>query len=283
MTGRSRGHQDFASEVQQRPFREPLYIEFDGGQLVARTTDERVRSFLAETFRRMLVPAITRRIASLDIIGESSGYRIESSASTVIQGDDIDYLLNRVREEVRFELMRARRDLLWLHAAAVERDGSALILSGPSGQGKSTLSSMLCQGGWRLMSDDAAPVRVSRNEVVAYNQSVVKRVPRDRAGASHIRKGLDRKLVAIPAERFSRDTAPVGRLVFLAFSAGAPAELRQLTRGETAMEILRNSVNRVDHEAGGMEAAALMARKVPGFALTYGDSAQAVFDLDTLP
>ncbi|MGE3746055.1 MAG: HprK-related kinase A [Sphingomonadaceae bacterium] len=48
-----------------------------------------------------------------------------------------------------------RRHLL-LHAATLERDGKALILTGESGAGKSTLAALLGERGWRLMGDEFA-------------------------------------------------------------------------------------------------------------------------------
>lgn len=43
---------------------------------------------------------------------------------------------------------------LILHAAALERDGRALILPGEPGVGKSTLTAALMLDGWRLLSDE---------------------------------------------------------------------------------------------------------------------------------
>lgn len=45
-----------------------------------------------------------------------------------------------------------------LHASAVERDGVSLALLGRSGQGKSTLATMLCAAGGRLVTDDVLRV-----------------------------------------------------------------------------------------------------------------------------
>jgi hypothetical protein len=45
-----------------------------------------------------------------------------------------------------------------LHAAAVERDGAALLLGGPSESGKTTLTLALLARGFRLLSDDFSPL-----------------------------------------------------------------------------------------------------------------------------
>ncbi len=47
-------------------------------------------------------------------------------------------------------------DRLMLHAAVLEKAGSALILPGDPGAGKSTLTAALMLAGWRLLSDEIA-------------------------------------------------------------------------------------------------------------------------------
>jgi hypothetical protein len=259
-----------------------LYIEFDGRQLITRTDVQVVHEFLEETFQHMLVPRVTDGVGTLGVFTENDAYRIESTEMKVIAGQEVDYLLSLVKEEVRFEFMRARRDLLWLHAAAVERDGSAMLLCGRSGQGKSTLASLLCDRGWRLMSDDVAPVRMDRNEVLSFCQSPVRRIPRDRKLEPHKRKGLVRQRVPLRPDQLRRDPAPIRSMVFLTFSVGTAPVVRRFTPGETALEVLRNSTNFVDHKAGAVERAAAMARGLLGSSLSYGSSAEAAGILDTL-
>jgi HprK-related kinase A len=55
---------------------------------------------------------------------------------------------------------------LIVHAAVVERCGSALLLPGGSGSGKSTLCAALISRGWRLFSDELALIDPASTEIV---------------------------------------------------------------------------------------------------------------------
>lgn len=54
---------------------------------------------------------------------------------------------------------------LVIHAAAVERDGRALILAADPGSGKSTLCAALVHQGWRLLSDELTLVDLSNGTI----------------------------------------------------------------------------------------------------------------------
>jgi hypothetical protein len=61
-------------------------------------------------------------------------------------------------EPVMRSVFRARR-IISFHGAALERNGTAILVLGNKGTGKSTLAAILTQQGWSLMSDDLARVR----------------------------------------------------------------------------------------------------------------------------
>ena len=54
---------------------------------------------------------------------------------------------------------------LVLHASAVEVDGKALAFVGQSGQGKTTMATLLCAAGYPFVADDLLPVQRSGDEV----------------------------------------------------------------------------------------------------------------------
>jgi HprK-related kinase A len=57
---------------------------------------------------------------------------------------------------MNLQMALGQKHYLLLHAATVEKDGQALLMTGESGAGKSTLAALLGERGWRLMGDEFA-------------------------------------------------------------------------------------------------------------------------------
>jgi hypothetical protein len=55
-----------------------------------------------------------------------------------------------------------------MRAAALERDGRALLITGSPGSGKSTLAVNLLAGGWRLLADDNVLLSADGTEAIAH-------------------------------------------------------------------------------------------------------------------
>jgi hypothetical protein len=88
-----------------------------------------------------------------------SGYADTARAEAVVEVaqallDDASHFRSGVLEALALFLL-ARMDRDPLHAAAVARGGSALLLAGPSGVGKSTTVYAAARAGLRVLSEDA--------------------------------------------------------------------------------------------------------------------------------
>jgi len=260
-----------------------FYIEFDGQQLEVLTDIPAMRDFLERTYRPMLVSELTSSAGRLEILRNAGGLVIRGMETFEIDEErPVESFNDYVRHDVLFQFIKARTDLLWIHGAAVERDGSALLLVGPSGHGKSTLSTRLCEMGWRLMSDDAAPVRMDSNEVLPFTQAPHRRKPSHREMEPHELGHFVKEEVIVPVSSLHREPAIIRAVVFPLFRHGAPAELSLRPPGEAALDLLRNSTNFSDHKEKAVDRAARLARDIPMYSLVYSDWQSAVGLVETL-
>ena len=79
-------------------------------------------------------------------------------------------------------LLRRQRDLLFFHAASASVDGTGIMLMGPKGSGKTTLSLALAERGHGFLGDEIAGVRASSLELIPMRRSVsIREGPRPRA------------------------------------------------------------------------------------------------------
>lgn len=257
-----------------------LYIEFDGRQVTMRTDVAEMRDYIASLYRLMLADHRGSTICQLEVTRMDGGYSLRGPTEFDFEGE-ISSLYEFVKHELMVPFIRDRQDLLWLHAATVERDGKAVVVAGPSGEGKSTLSTRLCEKGWTFMSDDIAPVRMSCNEVLAFPLVPFRRV----GGGSRIDRQtletLEKERVPIPPESIHHGSAPIAAIVFPAYRPGASSRLLRMAPGNAAFELLRSYTNFVDHKESGIARASELARTVPAWEITYGDGREAASVLNS--
>ena len=88
--------------------------------------------------------------------------------NVVFEDADRGDLLYLMEKDITVELQRRRTDLFFLHAAAIGRDGTALLLVAESGAGKSTTTWGLLHHGFQYLSDELSPVDVNTLCVLPY-------------------------------------------------------------------------------------------------------------------
>jgi|GEM_PF-2939788 hypothetical protein len=117
-----------------------------------------------------------------------------------------------------------------LHASGVVLDGTALLVAGPPGAGKSSLAAALVRAGGQLLSDDAVALELSGDTLIAHAGSVVLqlRSAEDEQLSADERAALGRSLGASGGKQrylseSAPDPVPLGGVLLLERSADEPA------------------------------------------------------------
>lgn len=190
---------------------------------------------------------------------------------------------------------RAHHYLL-LHAAAVEKNGRALLLPAWPGSGKSTLCAALVHRGWRLLSDEFGIVSPNQNSFVPFPRCITLKnesievirdfasdvvmgptFPRTRKGAvAHVRP---------PARSTARaqELAQAAWIVFPRYDPSKRVSLQALPKSRAFMKLSGNSFNYELLGEAGFRTVASVIRSSDCYLLSYGDLEDAVKTLNDLP
>lgn len=201
-------------------------------------------------------------------------------------------LLNYAVWDLHALVAKRTRDFLLLHAGAVERDGSAVILPAPPESGKSSTTIALLEAGFGYLSDELGAIDPVTGRVYPYPKRIwvtegsFELFP-DLEGRLHDRDGLSGQLV----KRYVRPEdlgAPVGRagpvrlVVFpTAYHHGAP-RLTRLGKAEAVHRLVANAFNLPIYGERGLERLAQIGREAPAYRLDGGtprERAAAILEL----
>lgn len=194
---------------------------------------------------------------------------------------------------MNLQVALGERRFLLIHAASVEKDGKALVLTGESGSGKSTLAAQLAHKGWRFLGDEFALIDPGsgmiypfprptslKNEAIA---TLTALVPHTRFGPllCDTPKGDIRHLIP-PADALVRmqESALPALLLYPRF--GAPAATRPVGSAENFVRLTQASTNYVALGETGFAALTRFVDRVPAMAVDYPDGAAAIRTINRL-
>ena len=125
-----------------------------------------------------------------------------------------------------------QRNRLAVHCSGVAKDGRALMISGRSGAGKSSLTNRFLEHGYRLMADDMMMAGVEGNIAMAYPAfpytklcaDLIERRGFDKNLLTHIDEGKDKYLVPYEGEFFCKSEPLAALCVIAVLAEGAPVQ-----------------------------------------------------------
>ena len=186
-------------------------------------------------------------------------------------------------------------DHLILHAAVVERDGQALLLSADPGSGKSTLCAGLVHAGWRLLSDELALVDLATGRVASIARPIslknesIEVVRNLGAGVvlSVVCEGTSKGSVAHmrpPRDSVMRRTEPAvpAWLVFPHFQSGAQLAIEPVGKARAFMEMVRHAFNYGLLGVSAFDALGELVDRCTIYSAQYGSLEQIIPALDRL-
>lgn len=185
-----------------------------------------------------------------------------------------------------------KRHLL-LHAASVEKDGRALLMTGESGAGKSTLAALLGERGWRLMGDEFALLDLDGGALRPFPRAVSlkngairvveREVAPERLGPllEGTPKGAIRHLRP-NGEALERMAEPAAPALILFPRFGEAAAVRPVGQAEVFMRLTQASTNYVSLGRRGFDALTGLVAGSPAAAIDYPDADAAVAMVEDL-
>lgn len=200
------------------------------------------------------------------------------------------YLLDRVV----YHLADHSRTGLVFHAAALAWKGHGLLLPGPTGSGKTTLTAWLLARGFDYLTDELAFIPLDTTELqgLARPLNVKKRskgVLEALLGPDAIEKETvtDGTKIIAPSRAFGSSdvlhSVPLRHIIFPRFSTEGRYEPHGYSKGKHAKELmgcLINARNLPDH---GLSEVARLARAIPAYGIEYGSIDRAVeFIINTM-
>jgi HprK-related kinase A len=188
---------------------------------------------------------------------------------------------------MNLQMALGQKRFLLLHAASVERDGRALLLTGHSGAGKSTLGALLGERGWRFMGDEFALLDLEDGRFHPFPRAISLKneslglfggVDPARLGPvlTGTPKGTIRHLRpnAEAVARMGEPASPV-MILFPRFGRDLEPVVREVGAAEAFMRLTQASTNYVALAERGFDALTRFVGALPSRAIDYADTAQA--------
>ncbi|CRI63024.1 hypothetical protein THIOKS11120013 [Thiocapsa sp. KS1] len=209
--------------------------------------------------------ALAYRIVSTP---EDVSFSLLRNGSAIDGGLDASQLLFALQQDIVVSAQRVRPDLVFVHAAVVQREGRAFLLAAPSGSGKSTLCWALLHHGFRLMSDELAPVDPETLRIKPFPLAVTLKAQPPQccplpASTLETYRSHYIPIDALPSAP-ATESAPIGAILFVDYaSSHAVPVFRKLSAAEAASRLYPNILNALVHQSMGLDDAIRMTCSVP--------------------
>lgn len=215
----------------------------------------------------------------LSVKDKNDGYELIDHADQVQwqlgkPGDLIYHLTDRIV----FHLADKSKGVHCLHAAAVAKNGRAIVIPANSGAGKSTFTTWLVTQGFDYLSDElilidaayklmgvARPIQIKQSGLQAIDKLVK---CKDQVQPGDFATALP--ISCLGSEVRKMEPQALSMFIFPHYLKGAEFSFQKLSSAEAGMALMSNHVNARNIEGHGFSAMMKLVRRTPCFSLEYG-------------
>lgn len=241
----------------------------------------RVYEILKTNFNAF-IPAKTRSSGNIDLRYEtafddsSKLYTLTIDPHTVLTTPLLGKFLYWIEKEITVSLQKIRSDLYFLHAATLEYNGNAFILTGQTGSGKSTMTWALLNNNFGYMSDELAPIDIGSMTIQPFPHALcLKTEPAaPYTYPAHVLTTERASHIPTTNKNIKVITSPLQLKTI--FFIQHDTELitpgyRKLQNAQAALRLYTNALNPLAHENAGLTSAAAIVAKCACYELTTAD------------
>ncbi|CAM3283693.1 hypothetical protein [Salinibacter ruber] len=247
-----------------------LNVVFGNHQVIVKTTAPRLERAVRRLFHGLIgreTGAETVDVLTAEEAGD--GVSVRSPQARGGEARPLTAAVQRLKRTVLLRFMEARRDLIWLHAGAAARNGTAVLVAGPSGGGKSTTIADLCRSGWTHVSDDLTPYDPDTGRVVPLPVTIAYRQPGENQSLEEGPSGLPKTHVDLEAGRLQDAPVRPEAVFFPAFEADRPAGVEEQAAPEAAVSLVESCQNASRHRGEAVRELSRLAGRVSSFRLRH--------------
>jgi len=202
-------------------------------------------------------------------------FSLVREGQTTLFGSGLSDLLYLLEKDVAVELQKRRADLLFLHSAAIDWQGTACLIAAESGRGKSTTTWALLHHEFGYLSDELSPVDLDSMQVFPYPHALcLKRLPPAYPlpeEAFRLDRTIHVQTRLLPTAVIS-EPRPLGAVFLVHYCPDNTApQLRAITPAEAAARLYANALNPLAHPCRGLDAAVRIAEHVPCYELSSAE------------
>lgn len=258
-------------------FEKTIQIVFGNFQVTVITDVVEIIERLNWIFSEMLESSTTAtNLGTLYTHKIEEGYQLAGDVGIELEDGSLPDVIRCLQYSVVQLLIQASPNLIWLHAGAVAKGGAVLLLPGSRGQGKSGISTGLCQSGWQFLSDDISPLDPLTDKIIPFSLSPSAREFPGETKSEDWLRAYNKKDIELPKDNLVRQHLPLGKIIFPQFEFGATTQLDEISPALTALELFKNCWNFDDHKEQLINYISSLVNHVPAYKLVYGDREHAV-------